>query len=75
MPPFYNCDKPTIPSQCNSSDCNKEHDDSQWNIFKKKGLHILHLNVSGLLPEIDEIHFIAKQSKVSIIGISESKLD
>ena len=42
---------------------------------KKKDLHILHLNVNNLLPKIDEIRFIAKQSNASIIGISECKLD
>ena len=49
---FYNCDNPTIPFEC--SGYTKEHDDSKWNIFKKKkGLHILHLNVNSLLPKID----------------------
>ena len=38
-------------------------------------MHILHLNINSLLPKIDEIRFTAKQSNVSIIGISESKLD
>ena len=33
------------------------------------------MNVNSLLPKVDEIHFIAKQSNASIIGISESKLD
>ena len=33
--PFYKCDEPTIPSECGSSDCSKEHDDSKWNVFKK----------------------------------------
>ena len=36
---------------------------------------ILHLNFNSLLPKIDEICFIAKQSNVSVIGISEPKLD
>ena len=43
--------------------------------FQKKGWHNLHLHVDSLLPKIDEICFIAKQSYASIIGISESKLD
>ena len=65
----------TIPSECDSSGYTKKHDDSKWNIFKKQGLHILHLNVNSLLPKIDEIRFIPKQTNASIIGISESKLD
>ena len=74
--PFYNCGEPKIPSKCDSSGYAKEHDNSKWNIFKKKkGLHILHLNVNSVLPEMDEIRFTAKQSNASTIIIIESKLD
>ena len=73
--PFHNCGEPTLPSECISSGCCKAHDNSKCKIFKKKGLHILDLNVSTLLPKIDEIRFIANQSNASNIGISESKLD
>ena len=62
-------------SECNSLGCYKAHDNSKWKIFKKNGLHILHLNIDSLLPKIDEISFIAKQSNASIIEISESKVD
>ena len=65
----------TIPSECDSSGYTKKHDDSKWNIFKKQGFHILHLNVNSLLPKTDEIRFISKQTNASIIGISESKLN
>ena len=44
-------------------------------IFSKKGLYILHLNINNLVPKIDKICFIAKQSNALIIEISESKLD
>ena len=64
-----------MPSKCNSLGCYKAHGNSKWKIFKKKSLHILHLNINSLLPKIDEIRFIAKQSNASIIGFSESKLD
>ena len=64
-----------MPSKCNSLGCYKAHGNSKWKIFKKKSLHILHLNINSLLPKIDEIRFIAKQSNASIIGVSESKLD
>ena len=33
------------------------------------------MNINSLLPKIDDIHYIAKQSNASIIGISKSKLD
>ena len=72
---FPNCGKPTMPPECNSSGCYKPHNNSKWIFFKKKGLHILHLNINSLLSKINEICFIEKQSNVCIIGISESKPD
>ena len=46
-----------------------------WNPLKKRGLHFLHLNINSLLPKIDELRLIAKNSNAAIIGIAESKLD
>ena len=43
--------------------------------FQKKDLHILHLNINSLLPKLDEIRFIAKESNASRIVIGESRLD
>ena len=44
-------------------------------IFSKRGLHILHLNINSILTKINEIQFITNESNASITGISESKLD
>ena len=63
-----------MPSECDSFDYNKENENFKWSIFSKKDFYILHLNVNSLLPKIDEILIIAKQSNASIVGISESKL-
>ena len=38
-------------------------------------MHILRLNINSLLPKIDEIRFMTKQSNASITGIGESKLN
>ena len=46
-----------------------------WNIFKKRGMHLIHLNISSLLPKIDETRYIAKLTNATIIGLSETKLD
>ena len=46
-----------------------------WDIFKKRGLHIIHLNINSLLPKIDEIRHITKSSNLSVTGLSETKLD
>ena len=50
-------------------------DGLSWNVFDKKGLHFLHINVNCILPQIEEIRFIAKNSKITVIGNSETKLD
>ena len=47
----------------------------EWNIFKHRGLHFLHLNINSLLPKIDELRHIARLTNAAVIGISESKLD
>ena len=48
---------------------------NEWNIFKSRGLHFIHLNINSLLPKIEELRIIAKSANAAIIGISESKLD
>ena len=48
---------------------------NQWDVFSKRGLHLLHLNINSLLTKIDELRSIAKQCDAAVIGISESKLD
>ena len=55
-----------LPPQLNSEN---------WSPFKKRGLHFIHLNINSLLPKIDELRHIAKTSKASVIGITETKLD
>ena len=50
-------------------------DHDEWNIFKHRGLHFLHLNINSLLPKIDELRHIARLTNVAAIGISELKLD
>ena len=48
---------------------------NKWNVFKKRGMHFIHINVNSLLPKIDEVRYIANITNASIIGISETKLD
>ena len=50
-------------------------DSNEWNIFKSKGIHLIHLNVNNLLPKINEICYIAGCPNVAVIGITESNLD
>ena len=43
-------------------------------MLDKKGLYFLHINVNSLLPKIEKIRFLARNSKATVIGISETKL-
>ena len=49
--------------------------DEQFNLFKAKGLHILHLNVRSLPNKLDELRRVARLTKAAIIGITETWLD
>ena len=48
---------------------------NEWNVFKNRALHFIHLNINSLLSKIEELHFIAKSTNAAIINICESKLD
>ena len=47
---------------------------NEWNIFKSKGLQLIHPNINSLL-KIDELQYIVKSSNTAVIGISESNPD
>ena len=46
-----------------------------WNVFQKRGIYFIHLKINSILPRIDEIHYIAKLTNATVIGLSETKLD
>ena len=50
-------------------------EETNYDAFKQRGLHFIHLNVNSILPKINELRLIAHNTKASIIGLSESKLD
>ena len=47
----------------------------EWNIFKHRGLHFLHLNTYNLLPKIHKLWHIARLTNATAIGTSESELN
>ena len=47
---------------------------NEWNVFRSKGIHLIHLNVK-YPPKIDKICYIAERTKAALIGITESKLN
>ena len=44
----------------------------KWAVFKKKGLHFIHININSLLPKIDELRYLTKLSNACTIGIGEN---
>ena len=46
-----------------------------WNIFQKRGMHFIHLNINSLLPKIDEICYVAKLTNATVNRLSETKVD
>ena len=54
---------------------NKTSGNNDWDVFKARGLHFIHVNINSLLPKIEELRRIACLSNAAIIGFSESKLD
>ena len=48
---------------------------NELNVFRSKGINLIHLNVNSLLPKVDEIRYIAECTKAAVIRITESKLD
>ena len=48
---------------------------NEWNVFKKRWMHFIHININILLSKIDKVRYIANVTSASIIWISETKLD
>ena len=50
-------------------------DENTFSCFKERGLHFFHLNINSVLPKIDELRLIAKESNAAVIGVTETTLD
>ena len=71
---FYNCSFSTERMNYQIDPLSVVSNDA-WNIFQKRGMHFIHLNINSILPKIDEIRYIAKLTNAIVIGLSETKLD
>ena len=49
------------------SHVNQTSDNNEWDVFKARGLHFVHININSLLPKIRRI---ACLSNAAVIGIS-----
>ena len=48
---------------------------SDYNCFQKKGLHFVHLNIRSLLPKVDELRLLARNTRAACICITETWLN
>ena len=72
----YFADDIIVPSETQSnSDVDTSSSTDNWEVFNKRGLHLIHLNMNSILSKIDELHVIAKKSRASVMRITEPKLD
>ena len=46
-----------------------------WSLFRKRGLHFVHLNINSLPSKTEELRKITKNTNSAVIGLSETKLD
>ena len=56
-------------------DANVSDSTSYSQIFQKKGLHLLHINIRSLRHKIGQLALLAQESKASIIAVTETWLD
>ena len=76
FPDDYFADDITVPSETQSnSDLDTSSSTDNWKVFNKQSLHLIHLNINSILSKINELHVIAKKSRASVKGITESRLD
>jgi len=47
-------------------------DEDNFQCFRNKGLHFIHLNARSLLPKISEIRHFALKTKAALISITET---
>ena len=59
----------------NPNSLSKNESRNECNVFKKRRMHFIQINTNSFLPEIDEVHYIANITNVSIIGVSETMID
>ena len=60
---------------CPGPSANRSGENTEYKCFEKKGLHFVHLNIRSLLPKLDELRIIARNTRAVCICITETWLD
>ena len=50
-------------------------DSNEWNVFRSKGLHLIHLNISNIPLKMYELRCITNSGNAAVRRISKFKLD
>ena len=73
--PFHDLKFSEDSFDCNLNSLRKKANRTDWDVFKKRRMHFIHINTNSLLQKIDELRYVAKKCNASIIWISKTKLD
>ena len=64
----------TVSSMLNNLSSITPHNEAE-KVFKDKDMHFGHLNVNSLLSKIEELRTLAFNTNISVLGMTETKLD
>ena len=51
--PFHDCNFSGDDLHYNPNSPSENESRNEWNVFKKRGMHFIHININSLLPKID----------------------
>lgn len=68
-------DQPQSAEMDDTSELSDAEEYVSWDCLKRRGLHIVHLNVRSLLPKIDEVRDIARKTTPAVLCFTETWLD
>ena len=67
--------KDDTPHQLPANEDQTAPDQCMWDCFRMNGMHFLHLNARSIIPKMDEIKLLVKNSRPAVLGITETWLD
>ena len=67
---FFCNNTDALPVEKTVDDLDEVLSEDKWNIFNKRGLQVIHLNINSVLSKIDELRVVVKKSKAAVIGVT-----
>ena len=72
---FHDCNFSGDGIYHNLNSLSKNVSRNDWDVFKKRVMYFIHININSILLKTDEVRYIANITNAFIIGISETNLD